>query len=126
MTVPIAHYWALLSTRLQAQRFRVLTLAILLLSSIGVQLIIPQVMRLFIDGIQAGASMQALFQIALIFLGVAILKYGFIFGANYASQIVGWMATSAPALSAHLRWRYDRQSIRADDPLRGRLASYWR
>lgn len=95
MSMPLTQYWALLATRLQSQRFRVLVLAVLLLSSIGVQLIVPQVMRSFIDGVQAGASMQILIQIALLFLGVAILKYGLTLGANYASQLVGWTATNA-------------------------------
>ncbi|MEM7128171.1 MAG: ABC transporter ATP-binding protein [Chloroflexota bacterium] len=95
MSIPFAHYWVLLSTRLQSQRYRVLTLAILLLSTVGIQLLIPQVMRSFIDSIQAGASMQVLIQIALLFLSVAILKYALTLGANYASQLVGWTATNA-------------------------------
>lgn len=95
MSIPLADYWALLAARLQSQRWRVIALAVLLLGSIGVQLVVPQVVRSFIDGVQTGASMRALIQIALIFLGVALLKYGLTLGASYASQVVGWTATNA-------------------------------
>ncbi len=95
MSVPLTAYWALLATRLQAQRYRVFALAVLLLSSIGLQLITPQVLRSFIDGVQSGASLHALLQLALLFLGVALLKYGLTLGANYFSQLVSWTATNA-------------------------------
>lgn len=95
MSISFAHYWPLLAARLRPQRWWVLTLSILLLSNTGLQLVVPQVLRRFIDAAQAGEPLTALIRLALIFLAVALLKYGLTLGANYTSQIVGWRATNA-------------------------------
>lgn len=60
MNLPVLAYWRLLSTYLAAQRGRVLLLALLLFGGIGVQLASPQLLRVFIDGAQAGVAAQAL------------------------------------------------------------------
>jgi ATP-binding cassette, subfamily B, bacterial len=93
--MPFAHYWALLAVRLRPLRWWVLALSVFLLSSTGLQLVAPQVLRRFIDAAQAGESLTVLVRLALIFLAVALLKYGLTLGANYTSQIVGWRATNA-------------------------------
>ncbi len=55
MKIPISAYWRLLRQYLAPQRGAVLFMSGLLLTSIGLQLVGPQVMRSFIDALQAGA-----------------------------------------------------------------------
>lgn len=88
---------------LQPQAARVFLLALLLFGSIGLQLVNPQIVRRFIDAAQAGAALNALTQIALLFLSAALLKYAISLGVSYLSQTVGWTATNAlrTDLAAH-------------------------
>lgn len=80
MTSPITNYWQLLSRYLAPQRRAVWLMALLLLSSIGLQLIGPQVVRRFIDAVQVGVGESVLVQAALIFLGV-----------TFAQQMLRWI-----------------------------------
>ena len=59
MTIPLRQYWLLLVRYLRPQWLRALTLAILLLAGIGLQLINPQIVRLFIDTAQSPFLMTA-------------------------------------------------------------------
>ena len=56
MKVPLKRYLALLSEYLRPQSRRVLVLAVLLFSSVGLQLLNPQILRLFIDTATAQGS----------------------------------------------------------------------
>jgi ABC-type multidrug transport system fused ATPase/permease subunit len=95
MTISITHYWQLLNRYLAPQRRAVLLMALLLLSSIGLQLIGPQVVRRFIDAVQAGAGESVLVRAALIFLGVTFAQQMLRVLAGYWSQRVAWTATNA-------------------------------
>jgi hypothetical protein len=53
MKLPIRHYWQLLVDYLKAQWERIVLLAVLLFSTIGLQLVSPQILRYFIDTAQA-------------------------------------------------------------------------
>ena len=80
-----------------------LGLALLLFSSIGLQLVNPQIMRHFIDvatgtaePAASGASISAaLFRSALLFMGVALAQQIVSVLATYVSENVGWTATNA-------------------------------
>ncbi|MCE7988390.1 MAG: ABC transporter ATP-binding protein [Caldilinea sp. CFX5] len=95
MTLPIANYWQLLNRYLAPQRRAVVLMALLLLSSIGLQLAGPQVVRRFIDAVQAGASENLLVRAALFFLGVTFAQQMLRVLAGYWSQRVAWTATNA-------------------------------
>jgi ATP-binding cassette, subfamily B, bacterial len=95
MSIPFAQYWVLLAARLRPQRGWVLALSLLLLGSTGLQLVAPQVLRRFIDAAQAGEPLAVLVRLALLFLVIALLKYGLMLGTNYTGQVVGWRATNA-------------------------------
>ncbi len=72
MDIPLQQYWTLLSTYLRPQRRRVILLAVLLLgSSIGLQLLNPQIVRYFIDTAIGGGSLETLGAAALLFIGIA-------------------------------------------------------
>lgn len=95
MKIPVKHYWALLSQYLKAQKGRVLLLALLLLTHIGLQLLNPQILRYFIDTAVAGGALVTLINAALLFFGVAILNQGLSIANTYLGEHVAWTATNA-------------------------------
>ena len=88
-------YGALLGTYLRPQGWRVVLMAVLLLGSIALQALGPQMLRRFIDGLTVGVSETTLAWIGGLFL-LAVLV-GQIVGAlaTYVSASVGWTATNA-------------------------------
>src|SRR5687768_8362572 len=94
MNIPVRAYWNLLVNYLRPQWARVVLLTVLLLSSIGLQLLNPQLLRSFIDGATAGVAQGDLTRTALLFIGVAVLTQALSLGVTYLSQNVGWTATN--------------------------------
>jgi ATP-binding cassette subfamily B protein len=84
----------LLVAYLSPQRSRVLLLAALLLSSIGLELANPQVVRFFIDTAQKGGPVGALTVAAVAFLAISLVQQIVALGAAYIGEIVGWEATN--------------------------------
>lgn len=93
--IPLKQYWNLLVDYLKPQRGRVILLAIALLSSIGLQILNPQVLRYFIDAAVAGGSEQSLLTAALLFTILALLSQALAVAATYLGENVAWMATNA-------------------------------
>ncbi len=94
MTVPRQRYWDLLVTYLRPQRLKTVLLAMLLLSSIGLQLLNPQILRYFIDNARSGSPLQTLMVAAVLFLGVALINQVVSVFATYVGEDVGWTATN--------------------------------
>ncbi|HAE58788.1 MAG TPA: hypothetical protein DCG54_04575, partial [Anaerolineae bacterium] len=65
MKLPFKAYWDLLSEHIRPQKGRFSLLVALLLTSIGLRVINPQVMRSFIDSALAGEVLQTLTLTAL-------------------------------------------------------------
>ncbi|HLZ80980.1 MAG TPA: ABC transporter ATP-binding protein, partial [Ktedonobacteraceae bacterium] len=76
-------------------RTQVVLLAVLLFSSIGLQLINPQVIGYFIDTTQAGGPLRALLIAAVIFIAIALLQRIVAFSSTYTAENTGWTATNA-------------------------------
>ncbi len=95
MRTPLREYGRLLADYLGPQWPKVLGLAVLLLSSIGLQLANPQIMRFFLDTAQVGGAPETLLRAAILFIGVALLQQGTLVVAAYVSETVGWTATNA-------------------------------
>lgn len=95
MKIPLKQYWNLLVDYLKPQRSRVVMLGIALLSSIGLKLLNPQILRYFIDTAVAGGSEQALVRAALLFTGVALVTQILAVAATYLGENVAWTATNA-------------------------------
>jgi len=74
---------------------RFVLLSVLLLGSIGMQLINPQIMRFFIDATQTDAAGNTLLLAALAFIGIAILQQVVGVSATYMGENVAWTATNA-------------------------------
>ncbi len=91
-------YIDLLSTYLRPQRNRMTALAVLLAATIGLQLLIPQILRSFIDS-AIGVTGTHLFglplaTLALVFIGAALLQQVTSVTATYVSENVAWTATN--------------------------------
>lgn len=94
----------LLERYLAPQRGAVLLMGGLLLTSIALQLVGPQVARSFIDAVQAGASERTLTLAAFLFIAVSIAQKAMNVLAAYWSERVAWTATNTlrADLAAHL------------------------
>jgi ATP-binding cassette subfamily B protein len=108
--IPIQQYWVLLKVYFRPQWPMVLLLALLLLMSIGLQLLNPQILRHFIDLAVASSKGNAqdlndvakssysisteLLISALLFTGAAVLNQFLALLAQYVGENIGWKATN--------------------------------
>ncbi|PKN92334.1 MAG: ABC transporter ATP-binding protein [Chloroflexi bacterium HGW-Chloroflexi-6] len=95
MKLPFKAYWDLLSQHIRPQKGRFGLLITLLLTSIGLRVINPQVMRSFIDSALSGQALQALTWTALLFIGIAVLQQVVSVSVTYLGENVAWTATNA-------------------------------
>lgn len=95
MDISLNRSGALLTHYLRPQRARVIILAVMLFSSIGLQLLNPQILRRFIDAATQGASDRTLLIGAVMFIAIALAQQFLSVGATYFSENVGWAATNA-------------------------------
>ena len=95
MKLPLKNYWLLLSQYIRPQKGRFGLLAVLLLGSIGLQLINPQIMRGFIDAALAQAPLKELVLAGLAFLGIALFQQALGVLVTYLGENVAWTATNA-------------------------------
>jgi ATP-binding cassette subfamily B protein len=102
MNLPLKAYWDLLSQHIRPQKGRFLLLTFLLLASIGLRILNPQIMRGFIDAAMAGEAIEKLLRAALIFIGLALMQQVVAIGVTYLGESVAWTATNA--LRAELAW----------------------
>lgn len=85
-----------LFVRYVGPRWRQATLlAVLLLSSIGLQLVNPQLLRYFIDAALAGAPLDSLTLAALAFIALALITQLLTAAAQFVGESLGWAATNA-------------------------------
>jgi len=92
---PALPYFDLLRTYVGPQWPRAALLAALLLASIGLQLIGPQLLRYFIDSAILGVPLEVLTGTAVVFVGVALLNQLVTAEAQYVGESVAWRATNA-------------------------------
>jgi ATP-binding cassette, subfamily B, bacterial len=92
--IPFKDYARFLWKYLRRQQGRTLFLSLLIFSGILLKLANPQIMRAFIDSVQAGGEMPALIRLALFFLAIAFVDQLTGVLATYTSENVGWTATN--------------------------------
>ena len=102
MNLPFKAYWDLLSQHIRPQKGRFVLLAGMLLVSIALRILAPQIMRKFIDSALAGQALQTLTLTALTFIGVALIQQVIAVSVTYLGENVAWTATNA--LRAELAW----------------------
>lgn len=90
----MSSYLKLLITYLRPQLRRVLLLAALLLGSIMLQLLGPQLVARFIDRATGGEPMSMVLAAAALYVLVSLLQQLVGLGATYASETVAWTATN--------------------------------
>ncbi|MEN8172885.1 MAG: ABC transporter ATP-binding protein [Chloroflexota bacterium] len=95
MNIPFHLYWDLLSPYIKFQKTRFFWLTVLLLSSIGLQVINPQIMRYFIDAATSASPSDNLTLAALAFIFIALIQQVVGVGATYLGENVAWTATNA-------------------------------
>lgn len=103
MGISLRTYLRILSRYLAHQKGRFVVLSVLVLSSIGLQIVNPQIMRFFIDAVSAGRSANQLLVAAIGFLVAALVQQALAVGATYQGEYVAWTATNAlrEDLTAH-------------------------
>jgi len=94
MRIPLRQYWDLLVDYLRPEWPKVTLLGVLLLTSIGLQLVDPLIMRYFIDAALGGAAVATLVQAALLFIGLGVVGQVLGVGVTYVGQDVGWRTTN--------------------------------
>jgi ABC-type multidrug transport system fused ATPase/permease subunit len=97
-------YRATLTTYLGPHRGRVAILVILLLGSIGLQLVIPLILRTFIDSAIAGSAATGLATAGIAYLVAGVVNQLLDAFASYLGADIGWSATNRlrEELSSHL------------------------
>lgn len=94
MGISVRRYAQLLTTYLQPQWRQALLLLMLLLGSLGLELINPQLLRAFIDTARSDGALSVLTQIALLFLVVALGTQLVNVAEAYVAENVGLSATN--------------------------------
>jgi ATP-binding cassette subfamily B protein len=102
VNIPLRRYWDLLAKHVAPQKVRFVVLVVLLLSSIGLQVVNPQIVRRFIDAATEGEAVERLAYAALAYIGIALLQQVVAVGATYFGENVAWTATNA--LRSELAW----------------------
>jgi ABC-type multidrug transport system fused ATPase/permease subunit len=102
--IPVRAYARLLVDYLRPQRLRVAVLAILLVATIGLQLVNPQLIRSFLDRALEGSDSSGLVPIAIWFMGIAVAHQALSVVATYLAETIGWTATNQlrADLAAHV------------------------
>ena len=95
MNIPFRQYWDLLAKHISPQKGRFVLLTVLLLGSIGLQIVNPQIMRFFIDAAETGESVRTLLVAGIAFIGIALFQQTVAVSATYLGENVAWTATNA-------------------------------
>jgi len=88
-------YWRLLSRYLRPEWPRVGALAAILCATIGLQVVAPLVASRFIDRATSGAALRELIFLALLTMGLALVRQAGAVAETYMAENVSWAATNA-------------------------------
>lgn len=95
MNLSLRAYWNLLSKHVRPQKGRFALLTILLFGSIGLRILNPQIMRLFIDEALGGETLRQLMITAIAFIAIALVQQVVGVSVTYLGESVAWTATNA-------------------------------
>ncbi len=92
--IPVRAYFRLLVDYLRPLRRRVVLLTFVLLTSIALQLVNPQIVRAFLDRVTSGATQRELIPLAVWFIAIAIVHQVLTVYGTYLAEDIGWAATN--------------------------------
>jgi ATP-binding cassette subfamily B protein len=92
--IPISAYFRLFAGYLRPFRRTATLLAFVLTTTIALQLVNPQLIKMFIDGAIDGENISALVPIAVAFMVIAVVHQSLMVWATYLAERVGWSATN--------------------------------
>lgn len=100
----LQRYWRLLDRYLRPLRSRMILLAVVLASTIAVQIVTPLIATRFINGATSGAAVHDLTYLAILTMVLALVGQGMAVVETYLAESVSWEATNAlrTDLAAHL------------------------
>ncbi|MCM1990936.1 ABC transporter ATP-binding protein [Oceanirhabdus seepicola] len=90
----VADYFKLLRKYLKKQKGSIIVLCLMMMGTIMLELINPQIMGEFIDGAKEGKGAEGLTIFAILFIVFAICKQLLAIASTYMAQNVGWYATN--------------------------------
>jgi len=90
----VGHYYEMLSRYLLPQKRTLIGLTVLLLASIALQLINPQIIRYFIDTAQSDSTLTPLYYAAALFIGFSLFQQLVSVVATYVSENLAWCTTN--------------------------------
>lgn len=93
--IPVRAYWALLSSKLAEVKGLATLMVIAVLTSVGLQVWTPQILRSVIDGAIERAPQNQLISLSVLFLIVAIARSTIIVAASWLAEHVGWRAANS-------------------------------
>jgi len=94
-TLPFGEYLRFLRRYLKSRLHLAIFLGLTLLVSISLQIVNPQIMRTFIDIARAGGDLVLLRNLALIFIGIAVVQQMIGVLSVYITENLGWATTNA-------------------------------
>ena len=94
VTVKARKYGSLLRRYMLPQLPFVITLGVLLFTGLGLQLVLPQIIRYFIDEAQKDSPLERLTGAAVLFIVITMIQQVVQVFATYFSERVGWTATN--------------------------------
>jgi len=94
MGLPLKKYTDLLVNYLRPQWRKTLLMVVLLLVSVGLQLVNPLILRYFIDTALSSRALASLTLVALLFISIALTNQAISILATYISENVAWTATN--------------------------------
>ena len=95
MKISFQQYRDLFRTYLAPYKGQVLVLGLLIFGNLGLQLLIPQIMRSFIDSVISGVALTFLMRLGVLFMAAALVQQAIAITSAYYTQNIGWRATNA-------------------------------
>ncbi len=92
--VPLRRYAALLGIYLKPHWQRVGLLTLCILSGVGMYLLMPQIVRYFIDVARAGGAVEDLLEAGGLFLAIGFVRQFVFLSSSYLGQDLGWRTTN--------------------------------
>ena len=92
--VPLSRYAALLGHYLKPHWRRVALLAACIFTSISMNLLMPQIIRYFIDAAQAGGALENMMKAAGLYLAIGFGRQFVFLTSSYLGQDLGWRVTN--------------------------------